>query len=534
MQELLQRAIDDIRGAWRYRWTAIASAWAICLLGWLVVLVVPNSFEATARVFVDPSTALKPVIQGLAVEQDVDAEINLVRQSLLSERSLDNIVTILGFDAKSKGVEQRPAMIRQLRDRIVIDVQGSGGDRSQASKVYTIRYKDSERERSLAVVQRLLDDFVSGTKGGKLEGSQQAQEFLRDQIKEYDERLTAAEQRLADFKRSHIGMMPGEQAGADYFARLQSEMDLVKQSENGYSALLLKRDTLQKQLRGEAPVAASAGIQGTNAGGAGGAVNDTLSRVRDTQARIDDLLLRYTDKHPDVIALREALVALQQRREAELTALRNGDATAAASTGASANPIYQSIQLALNQVDVDIVASRAELAAHRDKVAEYRRMLNTMPEVEAEYAKLNRDYTVTKAQFTALSERLEKARVGGDADASGSVRFEIVDPPTVGYRPVSPPRTLLLIGTLFLALVVGVTLAYGLNLLKPVYFSRESLAAATGIPVVGVVSLYSTPQQVAGHRTDVVRLVLASAGMVLALVAVGLVSSYYAPLRLPL
>ena len=93
----------------------------------------------------------------------------------------------------------------------------------------------------------------------------------------------------------------------------------------------------------------------------------------------------------------------------------------AAATGASANPIYQSIQLALNQVDVEIAGLKGELSDHQQKVTELRRMVDTMPQVEAEYARLNRDYNVNKAQYTALVERLEKARLGEEAEAKGSI-----------------------------------------------------------------------------------------------------------------
>ena len=89
--------------------------------------------------------------------------------------------------------------------------------------------------------------------------------------------------------------------------------------------------------------------------------------------------------------------------------------------------VYQSIQLALNTADVEIAGLRGELGDHQQKVSELRRMVDTMPQVEAEFARLNRDYAVNKAQYTALVDRLEKARLGGEADATGSVRFEIID-----------------------------------------------------------------------------------------------------------
>ncbi len=264
-------------------------------------------------------------------------------------------------------------------------------------------------------------------------------------------------------------------------------MDAVKKGQSDLGIASTRREALVQQLRGEAPIAAATGIpMGPGGSSQGG---DTLSRIKETQARLDDLLLRYTDEHPDVLAARETLAQLKQRREGEIAALQRGDAAAAAATGASANPVYQSIQLQLNQVNVEIAGLKGELANHQQKVIELRQMLDTTPQVEAEFARLNRDYTVTKAQYTALVERLEKARLGEEAEAVGSVRFEIIDPPSASFAPVSPNRYLLIAAVFAASLAAGIALAYALDLLRPVFNSSKSLTDATGIPVFGSVSV---------------------------------------------
>src|SRR5688572_26774094 len=117
MQDLLNLVLDEIRGAWRFRRWALIAAWTVCTVGWLVVLMLPNQYESTARVFVDPSTALKPVLQGLAIEQDVNSELNLVRQSLLGEPQLRKVVEQTGMDARVVTPAQKAAVINGLRER---------------------------------------------------------------------------------------------------------------------------------------------------------------------------------------------------------------------------------------------------------------------------------------------------------------------------------------------------------------------------------------------------------------------------------
>jgi polysaccharide chain length determinant protein (PEP-CTERM system associated) len=306
-------------------------------------------------------------------------------------------------------------------------------------------------------------------------------------------------------------------------------MDAVKKTQTALGIAETRRAALAQQLRGEGPLAAAA--QPTVAGGPNGTKGgDTLSRIQETQAKLDDLLLRFTEKHPDVIALRQTLADLQQRRAQELEALKRGDPGAAVATGASANPVYQSIQLQLNQADVEIAGLRGELSDHEQKVTALRRMVDTMPQVEAEFARLNRDYVVNKAQYAALVERLEKARLGGEADATGSVRFEILDAPSADFNPVSPKRTPLLLGVLLAALAAGVGAAYLLTMLRPVFHTAKQLGEITGAAVLGVVSATRSAGLAIASRRQYVTYSLACGALLMALVGVVLVGRTFSPL----
>ena len=525
MNVLVEEVLEEVRGAWRFRWWALATAWVLGVLGWTVVMLLPDMYEGRATVFVDTRTALRPVLQGLAVEQDVDAELNFVRQSLLGAPQLEKIARDVGLlNPSLKDVRERVTVIDGLRDRISITVTSAGsGDAAQnAGSIYGIVYQDRDRTRSLKVVGELLNTLIVDTLGGKRQGSEDAQKFLETQIHDYETRLRAAEDKLADFKKHNVGAMPTEEGG--YFTRLQSEMDAVKTAQTALSVAMSRREELTRQLNGESPLsAAPASGSATGAPGAAAGAVDTVSRIRETQAHLDELLLNFTDKHPDVIAARQTLAELNSRRASELEALRRGDASAIGTSGAAANPVYQSIQLALNQADVEIESLRRQLGDHQSRVADLRRALDTMPKVEAEYAQLNRDYDVNKTQYTALLTQLEKAKLGQEADTNGSVRFEIVEPPNAEYRPVAPHRTLLVLMVLALSVGCGAGLAYLIQLLKPVFWSVRTLAEHTGATVLGAVSPAFPQALLRRKRWDVSFYTLFAGGfLLLAVVVLGL------------
>jgi polysaccharide chain length determinant protein (PEP-CTERM system associated) len=517
----IEHVLDEVRGAWRFRWIAIAAAFAVAFVGWAVVFALPDRYEAEARVFVDTRTALRPALQGLTVDQNVDAQINFVRQSLLEGPQLESIAKQTGVllpsvtDERAKG-----AILDNFANRVSLTVANAGNqgdERSTAGTIYEFHYQDVSRARALNVVDTLLSTFVEQTLGGKREGSENAQKFLESQIKDYEQRLSVAEDKLATFKKKNLGLMPSDQGG--YFAQLQKETDDAKKAATDLSIAVSRRDELTKQLHSDQAISA-AGAGGTSAGGGNAVGGDTLSRIQQTQAKLDELLLKYTDQHPDVIAARATLDELKKRRATELENLKHGDAAAVAASGAGNNPVYQSMQLELNKVDVEIAALRQELAQHQNTVADLKQRLNSAPQVEAEYQQLNRDYDVNKAQYTALLESYQKARLGERADNAGSVRFEIVLPPTAPVVPAWPKRTKYLGAIWLLALAVGAGLAYGLHVLKPIISSVRAANELTSFPVLGVVSEAFPTRDRARAATNLWRFSAAAAGLFICFVVV--------------
>lgn len=477
MNAALEFTLELIRGVWRFRWTAMLVAWIVCLVGWLVVLAMPDTYSAWARVYVDTRTRLSQVTQGIGVESNIASEAEGVREALLGGPQLEKVARVSMPDYASASSGQQAAIISGLRTRLQVEATG---ERNRPADLYMITYTDPDRQTARRVVDQLLKLFLANALGGSQEGSERAQQFLTQQIAEYDKKLQAAESRLADFKRHNAGLVPGA-TGGDYFTRLHGDTDDLDKDRLALTVAEQKRDELQRQLSSEQP--------GMVSGAAGGGGADTSSAIRETQARLDELLLRFTDKHPDVIAARRTLEDLKKRQQTEIAAVRRGDQAAIAASGLAANPVYQGIKLQLSRADVEVAAARRQVSDREGKITELRKMINTAPEVEAEFARLNRDYDVTRGQYQALVERLNRAKLSDKADATGVVRFEVVDPPTGSDQPVSPDRIRLILVVLLGGLAAGIGAAYLMHQLRPVFVSARQLTELTQLPVLGVVSM---------------------------------------------
>ncbi|HUN25880.1 MAG TPA: XrtA system polysaccharide chain length determinant [Steroidobacteraceae bacterium] len=492
---VVQDFLDQLRGAWRFRSSALVVTWCAALLLWVGVFLIPDTYEATARVFVDTRTTLSEATQGLGLGDNVDSQIQRVREALVGAPALEKVAEETNLLVGDFSAESKQAVIDQLQKDI--DITGGLSRETPTAAVFTITYKNHSRAKSLQVVDRLVNTFVEGTLGGKRQGSEQAQQFLTAQIADYERRLSAAEQRLADFKRRNAGVMPGEQG--DFFTRLQTEQDALEKAKEDLGLAERKRDALARQLRGEDPFLTTGAGASARAGAATDAAaapgitvattSDTATQIRVAQARLDELLLRFTDHYPDVIALKQTLKELKAREQAEIAAARRGDPGAAARLGLPANPVYQSVEVAYNQAQVDIATIEQEITDREHNIADLRTRINSAPEVEAEFARLNRDYDVTRGQYKELLERLDRARLGEDAEATGIVKFEVIDPPTAQFQPVEPNRPLLIAGALVLAIAIGLGAGYLLHLLRPVFVSPRQLGAVTGLQVIGSVGM---------------------------------------------
>jgi polysaccharide chain length determinant protein (PEP-CTERM system associated) len=522
MNDILALVYGYARALWHRRWWAAIAAWIVCVIAWTIVLLLPEKYEATARVYVDARTPLKTYVKDIAIEQDFSAQLALVREALLSRPQLEAVARKTNLDAGVTTTAGMDALVGGLQTQIQViatSVSGANNNNQQSNALYTISYRHPQRDKSVEVVRTLLDNFVEGTLSGNRSGASEAQSFLVTEIKELERRLAEAEARLAEFKKNNVGMLPGERG--DFYSRLETEMNGLSQAQTNLAVALSRREELQRQL-----AAARQFTPGTSSssGGTGtpGASADVSTRVQESEARLEELLLKFTNKHPEVIALRETIKELRDRETKEMAELSRGGQGTGAIRSLSVNPVYQSIQLQMNQVEVDIASLRGGVAQHEREVAALSRLRDSAPEVEQEFSRLNRDYSVLKTQYEALVARSEQARVTDNAAQSGIVRFEVIEPPRAAQAPVWPNRRLFMAAALFCGLAAGVAFALLPHFLRPTFDNTASLARLTGLPVLGAVSLLRRPAAALETRREVQRLAIVCAALVM--VGVGLVA----------
>ena len=497
--ETIRGAQTYIRMLWRHRWVAVATATLMCIGGWTSVIMMPNQYESSAKVFVDTSSMLKPLLRGLAIDTGVREEMALmVRRTLLARPNLEAVARDSDLHLRAQTPQAFESVLRRLRKGI--KVTGTHRD-----NIFDIRYQAENPLVATRVVQSLLNIYVEQSLGATRRDTTQTRKFLEQQIAEYEAKLRAAEERLKEFKQRHAGQMPAQ--GKDYYERLEGIREKLVSSRLELEEAINRRDELRRQLTGQRPNA------GTEEQVAPSALE---ARTRELEANLDSLLLRYTESHPDVIATRRILEDLErQRREA----LARADGEGSIGEHAT-NPVYQELRVALGEAEADVAALEARVKEYERRKRELESRVDTIPEIEAQLARLNRDYEIHKRNYAELVGRREALDLSDDASqATNEIQFKIVESPHRPVLPVGPDRQKLSLAVFVLGAGGGGGLAWLLAMWNPAVYTRQELREFTGLPVLGTVSRVWTPRLRLARRLEVLSFGIACFGL-LALLAV--------------
>lgn len=476
MGEVINRVLGEVRSALRFRWYGVAAVWLLALGGWAAVASLPDVYEATARVYVDTSSVLQPVLGNQIVTPNVDSQLAYVRESLLGVENLQRVIRTTGLDATIRDPREREVLVIGLRKDIGIRSEPIDRNNRSSNAIYSISYRHMERDKAIAVVRTLLDSFVEDTLLQRLAGNDTTSQFLDARIAEYEQRLQVAERALADFKRANADRLPGTEG--DYFTRVQIQREALAAANRQLRMLRARHDQLLQQLGGETPVVQDGTGQP--------APNSIDARIRDAQSQLDVMLLQYTDRHPDVIALRETLERLMGQREDQLAELGvSGDREISA---LGANPVYQALQISLNETQVEIATLEADILERTADIEMLQSLINEVPEVEAELQRLNRDYNVIYEQYVELVRSRETQELTQKASSTDQVDFRVINPPSAGHGPIAPQRLVLIGGVLVAAFGGGGALCWLLAQIWPVFVNARTLQERLGLPVLGTVA----------------------------------------------
>lgn len=473
MQEIIEQLASYVRGMWRQRWYALLVAWTFCIVGWAVVLQLPDQYEASARVHINTETMLQRLVRDMTPSEDTSDRVRLITQTLLSRPNLQKILRMTDLDIQIKDDSEQEAALHALETKVQLTRAGN-------QDLYSISYSNADPMLAKKIVQAFLTLFQESTLGESREETDSAQKFIDKQISEYEERLKTAENNLKEFKRVNVGKMPEQ--GKDYYVRLQESNTALREAELELKQAEFQASELRRQTTGEEPTFGMVTPPPT----AQASVPAIDSRIQAMQERLDELLLQFTEKHPDVVNTKAMIKDLEKQKEDQLKSMAS---QGIAAPSLNENPVYQQLRIALGEADSRVASLKVKVDEYKVRAKEMQDMVYVLPQIEAELAALNRDYQINKEKYDKLIGTRESARISQERDeSSNEVQFRVVDPPHVPPLPAGPNRILLMSVVLFAGLGAGLFVALVLSQVLSTFDNPRDLMNALQLPVLGTVT----------------------------------------------
>ena len=171
MQEIISQALTYLWGVWRYKWLVLGIAWIVALGGWAFVWKMPESYVATATIYVDTNTVLRPLLKGLTITPNIEQRVRMMSTNLFSRPNLEKLSRMTDLDLGVTSEQGQEALISRLRESIRL------GARRGNSSLYNISVKHRDRETARRITQSLITVFIENSLNDKRDDSAGAQDF---------------------------------------------------------------------------------------------------------------------------------------------------------------------------------------------------------------------------------------------------------------------------------------------------------------------------------------------------------------------
>ncbi len=427
----------DLMSAIRHRIALVALVgFSVFALVMIIALRIPREYAASSSVLVDlaqpdPTRRDKAADANVSViDSIIGTQVDILRSNAVLDPVAEQSPQFKTSRYGSTVERRHEAALKDLREHLAIVSE-------KGSNVIRLSYSDRSPQTAADTMNRIVATFLAKQVQLRIEPARRDAKWFDAQTREARGRLEAALQRLSAFQRQH-GMV-----GTD---RMDIEADRAR--------------SLSTQLVAAQAAAAEAHSRATSGAVPEVVQSDVSQNVeRDLsaqEARVAELAKTLGPNHPDMLAARARLDALQQA----LHQARGTQQSALTSAGNAAAQREGTI--------------RAQLAEQQNR-------LISMSGAQDQANVLQRDVDVAKQNYDDVRKRLNDATLSSKVSQSSATLLDRATPPNLPYKP---NLVLFAAAGLVLGLVSGLLAGIARELMQPRVRTPSGAARALDLDVI--------------------------------------------------
>jgi protein tyrosine kinase modulator len=515
----------------RRRWWILLPLF-LCWLGvWGVSWTLPTTYTSDALI-----SAEQEKVSELYVMENVNVNLQnrlqSTTQKVLSYASLLAIIErfkLYATTPRLSGFFKPKDPIDQMRGDIKIELVGAPGYRGEFF-TFKVHYSADTPKLAQQVNSELTSLFINENVRAQRQLSENTTAFLDSELADARTKMEEQEAEVSAFKAKHVGNLPGQlQSNVQILAGVQAQLastqhalDTSKQQKIYLESLLQQYQSAQASLGGDTNVIST----------------QALDKVlQDLRLQIQNLRTRYTDDHPDIVALKDEIAkteALRKQNETDIASNQQTGKPANAIDFSAAEGVQRGSPTAVMQLQSQLKANQLEIQNEQQHAKDleeqttlYQGRLNLTPETEQELTVVSRGYEEAKFNYNSLLQKQTQSQLATSlGQQQQGQQFHIVDPPKLPDKPSAPNRFLISLVGLGLGAVLGLGLATFLELTDVRFRQEKDLEGILPTRMLVGIPRLSTPQE--DHARVIARYMECGAVAVVALfIFTGNLYTYY-------
>jgi polysaccharide chain length determinant protein (PEP-CTERM system associated) len=515
----------------RRRWWILLPLFLCWLAVWGVSWTLPTTYTSDALI-----SAEQEKVSDLYVMENVNVNLQnrlqSTTQKVLSYASLQAIIErfkLYAAPPRMSGFFKHKDSIDQMRGDIKIELVGAPGYRGEFF-TFKIHYSADTPELAQQVNSELTSLFINENVRSQRQLSENTTAFLDSKLTDARVKMQEQEAEVSAFKAKHAGNLPGQlQSNVQILAGVQAQLastqhalDTSKQQKIYLESLLQQYQSAQASLGGDSNVIST----------------QALDKVlQDLRLQIQNLRTRYTDDHPDIVALKDEIAKTEVLRKQNETDIASNHQTAKPTNAidfSAAEGVQRGSPTAIMQLQSQLKANQLEILNEQQHAKDleqqttlYQGRLNLTPQTEQELTVVSRGYDEAKFNYNSLLQKQTQSQLATSlGQQQQGQQFHIVDPPKLPDKPSAPNRFLISLVGLALGAVLGLGLATFLELTDIRFRQEKDLEGILPARLLVGIPRLSTPQE--DHSRVIARYMECGAVAVVALlIFTGNLYTYY-------